>query len=120
MRRFRKIIVDGVEYKWLFRYDDYDYCNAPYLLIIMKSTPKAALRINFPIAEHFLLNSGLPAAFQGKKVVINLNQPSYVSQIIHHCRETENEIPQNGYKRLDGIEILKQIGYEIPSILLIQ
>ena len=77
-----------------------------------------ARRINFPIAEHFLLNSGLPAVFQGKKVVINLNQPSYVSQIIHHCRETENEIPQDGYKRLDGIEILKQIGYEIPPIFL--
>lgn len=118
MRRFRKIIVDNIEYKWLFRYDDYDYSNYPYLLIVRKSSPKAILRINFSITEHFLLNSGLPATFYGKKVAINLNQPSYVSQIIHQCRENEDEISQNEYKHFDGIEILQKIGYEIPPILL--
>lgn len=43
MRRFRKIVVGNVEYRWLFRYDDYDYINTPYLLILMSSAPKATL-----------------------------------------------------------------------------
>ncbi len=47
MRRFRKIIVDNIEYKWLFRYDDYDYSNCPYLLIIKEANPKEALCIFF-------------------------------------------------------------------------
>ena len=118
MRRFRKITVDNIEYKWLFRYDDYDYINYPYLLIVMNASPKAALRINFPITDHFLLNSGLPATFHGKKVVINLNHPSYAAQIIHQCRETGEDFSQDGYKHFDGIKILQKIGYEIPPILL--
>lgn len=64
------------------------------------------------------MNSGLPATFQGKKVVINLNQPSYVSQIIHQCKKNEEEISENGYKHFDGIEILQKIGYKINPILL--
>lgn len=113
MRRFRKIIVDNIEYKWLFRYDDYDYIKCPYLLIIMYSYPKTAKNIQFPIREHFLLNSGLPAIFQENKVLINLNRPIYVSQIINQCRKNGEQWNQPGYQYLNGLEILKQLKYQI-------
>ena len=87
-------------------------------------------RIYFEIAEHFLLNSGFPAVFQGKKVAINLNRPFYVSQIIQYCRNSQQtrckqrdinkeknfQTNQCGYKYFDGIEILRQTGYEISKM----
>ena len=85
-----------------------------------KSFSEETWCIYFSITNHFLLNSGLPATFHGKKVVINLNKPSYVSQIIHYCRENKEEISQagckRGYKHLDGIKILQKTGYNIPSV----
>lgn len=130
MRKFRKIVVDQVEYKWLFRYDDHNYSNCPYLLIAEKSSSEKTWCIHFPTAEHFLYNIGFPAKFRGEKVVINLNRPFYVSQIIKYCRNREEKIPQaqtcytrkqgknrtgikRRYKYLDGIEILRQSGYDI-------
>ena len=115
MRRFRNITVDHMEYKWLFRYDDYDYIYFPYLLVVPKSSPETTLRIVFPIKEHFLLNSGFPAVFQGQQVSINLNRPFFVSQIIQWCREQEALFSRTGYQSLNGLDILKAIGYEVSN-----
>ncbi len=127
MRRFRNIIIENVEYKWLFRYEDYDDTKFPYLLIVKKCIPEETLRIKFWITEHFLLNSGLPAIFQGKMVAINLNQPFYISQIIQYYRHHEAEILQAesseagnrcSYRELDGVKILQRLGYHILSLSL--
>lgn len=118
MRRFRKIIVEGIEYKWLFRYDGYDYIKCCYLLIIMTSSPQDTLCVYFPIKEHFLLNSGLPATFKGRDITIDLNQPYYISQIIHQCIQTGVKFEKNKYIKLNGLEILQKIGYHIPSAFL--
>lgn len=112
MRTFRKIIVDNLEYKWLFRYDDYEYQNFPYLLITAKASPKTTLHIRFPMKEHFLLNSGMPADFRGQQVSINLNRPFFVSQIIQWCEKQEDLFGRTGYQYLDGLDILKAIGYD--------
>lgn len=120
MRRFRKIVVDTIEYKWLFRYDDHEYWDYPYLLVVKTAVPKETLRIYFRIEDHFLLNSGFPAVFQGNAVKINLNRPFYISQIIHYCGENEGKDSLERYKAsnnneifLDGIKILQEIGYII-------
>ena len=113
MGKFRKIIVDNSEYMWLFRYDGYDYQNFPYLLITAKAFPKATLHINFPIKEHFLLNSGLPAVFQGQRVSIIWNQPLFISQIIQQCSKQADLSNLTGYHYLNGLEILKTAGYEL-------
>lgn len=113
MRRFRKIIVNEEEYRWLFRYDDYDYINDPYLLVVKSSQPKASLRIVFSVKDHFLLNSGLPALFQGTSVLINLNQPSYVSEMIRQCGKDGMVFGQKGDQHVDGAELLKKLGYDI-------
>lgn len=121
MRRFRKIVVDTVEYKWLFRYDDYDYNEYPYLLVVKTAAPEETLCICFTIEDHFLLNSGFPAVFQGNEVKINLNRPFYISQIIHYCGGNEEKVSlerckarsKNKYISLNGIKILQEIGYII-------
>ena len=119
MRRFRKIVVDTVEYKWLYRYDDHECWDYPCLLVVKTAAPKETLCISFPIEDHFLLNSGLPTVFQGNAVKINLNRPFYISQIIHYCGENEGKVSlekcktrsKNKYINLDGIKILQEIGY---------
>ncbi len=113
MRRFRKIIVNNQEYKWLFRYDDYDYLYYPYLLIVRNSSPETTLHIHFPIKEHFLLNSGFPAVFQGQQVSINLNRPFFIFRIIQWCGEQEELFTLAGRQYLNGIDILKKLGYVI-------
>lgn len=55
-----------------------------------------ALNISFPIKDHFMLNSGLPAAFQENSVSINLNQPLYISKIIHQCRINGEKFKHGG------------------------
>ena len=113
MRKFRKIIVNDLEYKWLFRYEDHDYHKIPYLLIVAKDFPETTLRIIFPVKEHFLLNCGIPAVFQGQQVNINLNRPLFISQIIQWCSEQEDLFHQAGYRYLNGLDILKAAGYEL-------
>lgn len=133
MRRFRKITVDSVEYKWLFRparrglsaretyagqekkKRGFYQVHYPCLLIVRQTFPKETLRIFFPTTEPFLLNSGLPAAFQGKEVVINLNRPFYVSRVIRYCTKCREKIPWTDVAYLDGIKILRGAGYDIPS-----
>lgn len=119
MRRFRKIVVDTVEYKWLFRYNDYD----SYLLVVKTASPEETLRIFFPIEDYFLLNIGFPAVFQGNAVKINLNRPFYISQIIHYCGGNKEKVSLERYKAsnnndifLDGIKILQEIGYIIDIL----
>lgn len=118
MRQFRRIIVNDITYWWLFRFDDYDYQNYPYLLIVMDSHPHATLKLVFSIHDHFLLNEGLPASLQGNAVSINLNRPLFVSQLIVQCRKNGETFEQQGYKRLDGVQLLTQIGYTISPLFL--
>lgn len=118
MERFRKIVVDDAAYQWLFRYRGHDYRKKPYLLIIKDTVPDKVLKIEFSITDHFLLNSGLPAAFQGEQTVINLNRPKLISQIIQYCLDHEDEIPWNEHGPLNGIRILQKMGFEIPPVFL--
>lgn len=66
MRRFRNIIIENVEYKWLFRYEDYDDTKFPYLLIVKKCIPEETLRIKFWITEHFFIKQRFTCNFSGK------------------------------------------------------
>ena len=118
MERFRRIVVDNATYQWLFRYHGHDYHKKPYLLIVKEAVPDKSLKIEFSITDHFLLNSGLPAVFQSNQTVINLNRPKLISQIIRYCLDHEDEIPWDKYKPLNGISILKKMGFEIPPIFL--
>ncbi len=116
MRRFRKIVVNGTEYRWLLRFDDYDYQYPPYLLVIKSACPRSTLKIGFPVREHYLLNEGLPAFYKGDSVFINLNRPLVVSRIIAQCVKDGEAFEQEGYRYLNGVKILEEAGYEIDSI----
>ena len=86
MERFRKIVVDNAAYQWFFRYHGHGYRKKPYLLIIKDTAPDRVLKIEFSITDHFLLNSGLPAVFQGNQTVINLNRPTGRRYCLHLSR----------------------------------
>ena len=118
MERFRKIVVVDATYQWLFRYHGHNYRKKPYLLIIKDTAPDKALKIEFPITDHFLLNIGLPAVFRGEQTVINLNRPKLISQIIRYCLGHEDEIPWDEHRPLNGISILQKMGFEILLIFL--
>lgn len=115
MKKFRKIVIDNFEYRCLYHVDDYDYLSCPYLLVVPVSNPKSDIKIYFSIKEHYLLNSGFPAKFNGEDVSINLNKPSFVAEIICQCKKIIADF--DGQKRcnIDGIDILNQLGYELAG-----
>ena len=82
------------------------------MLIVAKDSPKTTLHISFPIKEYFLLNCGIPVAYHGQQVSLNLNCPFFISQIVQWCSEQEDLFKQMGYQYLNGLDILKAIGYE--------
>ncbi len=108
-RKFRNIVVDGVAYQWLFGGNDW----FSYLLIVMQCAPKTTLRLSFycPKASVLLYDGLLNAIWKGEKICINLHKPSIVSELIRQCRINGEQFTHKGYKSIDGIEILEQMGY---------
>lgn len=111
MQRFRKIVVNGLEYKWMYRQGRKG--KPPYLLVAAKAAPQITLRLVFSAGDDFCLNSGFPAAFQGERVVINLNQPALIAQIIQWLQEQKDLLNGAKEQKLDGIALLKALGYEL-------
>lgn len=115
MRHFRRIVVDGIEYIWLFRYEDFKYTKNPYLLVGMPSQPKAWVRMVFELGDHFMLNSGYPALFSGEEVLVNMNQPSMIAKAIRQCRKMGINFEGTGEIVLDGVDVLEEMGYSMKK-----
>lgn len=60
-----------------------------------------------------MLNCDIPAVFQGEKVSINLYQSFFISKIVQWCIEQEDLFHQTSFQNLNGLDILKTIGYEL-------
>ncbi len=117
VKRFRKIVVNDVEYKWLFKIDNSSENWFSYILISPKDFPKNTFCIKFDFAAQYLLNTGFPAIFRGERVNINLNEPLYVSQIIKYCQNNYKGLfEKKGYQYLNGTDILSALGYEFSVI----
>lgn len=110
-KKFRNIVVDGVTYRWLVCSNDWFL----YLLVVMQSAPNTTVRIlfdNFSIP--FYWYDGLLCAIcQGEKITINLHKPSIIAEIIRQSRKNGVSFDHKGYKTIDGIKILEQMGYEV-------
>lgn len=48
---------------------------------------------------------------KGERTSINLHKPSIVSEIIRQCTKNGEQFAHKGYKNINGIEILEQMGY---------
>lgn len=113
MHSFRKIVADGVKFRWLFRYDDYDYCFPSYLLFLPVGIPRAEIRVIFRgIQDKFLLNEGLTAIKDGKPLLINLNQPGYAAEILRFCMQQGVNFSEKQRWEFDGNSVLLDLGYQ--------
>lgn len=110
-KKFRNIVVDGIAYHWLVCSNDWFL----YLLIVMQSAPKSTLRILFDnVRPPFFWYDGLlRAIWQEERISVNLHKPSMISEIIKQCRKNGEQFDHKGYKTIDGVKILEQMGYEI-------
>ncbi len=113
-KKFRNIVVDGIGYRWLLCSNDWFL----YLLVVMQSAPKATIRVLFDnVRAPFYWYDGLLYAIcQGKKMFINLHKPSMIAEIIKQCTKNGESFAHKGYKTIDGIKILEQMGYEILDL----
>lgn len=50
--------------------------------------------------------------------IFDLNRPKFVSQIIEQCKKNGETFEHKGYKRIDGIKLLEEIGYKIDPLFL--
>lgn len=113
MRQFRKIVVDGAAFRWLFRYDDYDYIYPSYLLFLPAGSPRAEIRVVFRgVQDKFPLNEGLAAIKDGEPVQINLNQPRYVAELLRHCLQQQVDFSEKPRWDFDGYAALRELGYK--------
>lgn len=118
MKKLRKIVVEGIEYKWRFRNSSLIHHEPAYLLIVKSDNPKEMLKLYFNINDSFLLNSGFPMTFDNEQILVNLNQPQFAAQIIHHCKADKTSFVSGKINSLDGVKVLQGMGYEIAPIFL--
>lgn len=116
MSSLRKIIVDEKEYLWKYNFDDYDYqCDSS--LIIISTEGKGQLIIHFRTEKwdfgYCPFNKGVEAQYKGERVIINLNQPRFIAELIRYAINHLKVDTLTGTVALDnGIEILHAIGYK--------
>lgn len=116
MATFRKITVNNQDYLWKYTFDDYDYQNDSSL-VIKNADKKGKLIIYFRTGTwttgYCPFNKGAPAVYQNETVIINLNQPRFVAELIPFALNQLQIDCLSGTKELyNGIEMLHDIGYE--------
>jgi len=116
MSTFRRIIVKEKEYLWKYSYDDNDYQNVSSL-IVKSIDKKGKLIIYFKTKTwdqgYCPFNQGIPAKLKNKQVVINLNQPHYVEELIVVVLDKSQINDLIGTVVIDdGIQLFHDLGYD--------
>lgn len=116
MSGLREITVYEQEYFWKYVFDDDDCQNDSFILVKCKNkTGKLLVYFKKESWEYGYcpFNKGIQAMFDGQPILINLNQPRFIAEIIKYALnylKVENLV---GTLSLDnGIEILHKLGYE--------
>jgi len=117
LKKLRKIVVHGETYLWRHNYYDCDYSVPLYLLILLEKNRTAGVRIKFPLKdiseiEKCMLTSGFKATKNNLEVMINLNKPSYIAEIIQYLANDKIDFSK-GKKHLveNGLQLLNEMGY---------
>ena len=121
MAFFRKITVNGKTFEWRFSVDNYDWhlvFRAPErkLKIILYFIPddngKSVQIGKCPF------QTGLRAFREGEVVLINLNQPRFVAELLQYLLEVRIKPEETGIVTFsDGKEILRVLGYTFQYFL---
>lgn len=117
MARFRKITVNGNLYEWHYSFDDYDW-QMPSQLVIRTLDRTTKLILYFCSEDngigHCPFNRGVKAVKDGKEMIINLNQPKFIAEIINCLFVVHTEYISSETKciKIDGLKILRSLGYQ--------
>ena len=125
MAFFRKITVNGKTFEWRFSVDNYDWQLPSHLVF-------RAPERNLKIILYFIpddngksvqigkcpFQTGLRAFREGEVVLINLNQPRFVAELLQYLLEVRIKPEETGIVTFsDGKEILRVLGYTFQYFL---
>lgn len=122
MALFRKIVVDEREFEWKFTFDDYDMMENSHL-VFRSGDKRLKIMVYFRTggfeAGYCPFNFGVDAIKDGQAMSINLNQPRFAAEILRYVLNSRTGTAAQGiFPYRDGIQILKELGYDFEYHLL--
>lgn len=117
-KKFRKLVINKKEYYWTYHYDDYDYIENTYLLILPLFDKKAEIYIIFeklfpPI--HYTAHCMTSAFKNGESIIFNLNQPKFTAEFIDYIMKNKVDFTQQKRYSFCAENLLKELGYEFEE-----
>ena len=125
MAFFRKITVNGKTFEWRFSVDNYDW-QLPSHLVFRAPERKLKIILYFIPDDNGKsvqigkcpFQTGLRAFREGEVVLINLNQPRFVAELLQYLLEVRIKPEETGIVTFsDGKEILRLLGYTFKYFL---
>ncbi|MCX4374864.1 MAG: hypothetical protein OSJ61_01700 [Lachnospiraceae bacterium] len=125
MAFFRKITVNGKTFEWRFSVDNYDW-QLPSHLVFRAPERKLKIILYFIPDDNGKsvqigkcpFQTGLRAFREGEVVLINLNQPRFVAELLQYLLEVRIKPEETGIVTFsDGKEILRGLGYMFQYFL---
>ena len=125
MAFFRKITVNGKTFEWRFSVDNYDL-QLPSHLVFRAPERKLKIILYFIPDDNGKsvqigkcpFQTGLRAFREGEVVLINLNQPRFVAELLQYLLEVRIKPEETGIVTFsDGKEILRVLGYTFQYFL---
>jgi hypothetical protein len=122
---FRKITVNGKTFEWRFSVDNYDW-QLPSHLVFRAPERKLKIILYFIPDDNGKsvqigkcpFQTGLRAFREGEVVLINLNQPRFVAELLQYLLEVRIKPEETGIVTFsDGKEILRVLGYTFQYFL---
>jgi len=122
---FRKITVNGKTFEWRFSVDNYDW-QLPSHLVFRAPERKLKIILYFIPDDNGKsvqigkcpFQTGLRAFREGEVVLINLNQPRFVAELLQYLLEVRIKPEETGIVTFsDGKEILLVLGYTFQYFL---
>ena len=125
MAFFRKITVNGKTFEWRLSVDNYDW-QLPSHLVFRAPERKLKIILYFIPDDNGKsvqigkcpFQTGLRAFREGEVVLINLNQPRFVAELLQYLLEVRIKPEETGIVTFsDGKEILRGLGYMFQYFL---
>lgn len=125
MAFFRKITVNGKTFEWRFSVDNYDW-QLPSHLVFRAPERKLKIILYFIPDDNGKsvqigkcpFQTGLRVVREGEVVLINLNQPRFVAELLQYLLEVRINPEETGIVTFsDGKEILRVLGYTFQYFL---
>lgn len=117
LKSIRIIVVDGLTYEWRFSDSIKDGKKYYYLLMRPEENVKSEVLLRFFCQgnqeDDYLLQEGFLTVRDQQKVMLNLNQPKFVAELIYFLTHHKELIftKNKRYTFDNGVEVLREMGY---------